>query len=655
MIYSVLLMAATPSATVVADTLKRELLLQEAQVTAVGNTATRSSAPTMVVSREDISQRGLTTLAEALRTLPGLNVRDYGGIGGLQTVSLRGFGTQHTALCYDGLYVGNAQNGQTDISRYNLEHLQRIQVEIGGTDDLLRPARLAASAGAVILTTQQPAPSDAATHGEIQLRCASFGTWQPHADVQRRLSPRWTANAWADFLHSRGDYPFTLRNGSLVVEERRLNSRVNNGKGEVNLYGDLQRFGALRIKAYAGASSRQLPGSVVFYTQQPTEHLWQRDATLAALHKMERNRWQTLSSLSYNYTYNRYTDCDAKYVVPEDDRYHLHEVALSSSALWQPAARWSVALAEDIAVTHLRANTSECAFPTRETSHTALSARYRSQRLNVQGTVLGLLSYDQVQQGQAAPHHRHLLPSVSLAFQPLEKYEWRLRLSAKESFRLPTFNDLYYLRVGNHNLRPERAWQLNVGTTFAHVWRRQHLELTADAYHNRVKDKITAIPTLFLWHMRNIGRVMMTGCDVSAGYSHEALTPWLRLAVSANYSLQRALDITDSGAKNYRHQIPYTPRHSGHAVVTFGTPWCNVSYQLTAASVRYSMPQNTAAYRLAPYADHGISVNHTFSLPRRSRLHLSAEALNLAGRNYEVIQYYPMMGRNYRLTAKYGF
>ena len=33
-------------------------------------------------------------------------------------------------------------------------------------------------------------------------------------------------------------------------------------------------------------------------------------------------------------------------------------------------------------------------------------------------------------------------------------------------YRAPTFNDLYYLRMGNTNLRPERADQYNLGLTW---------------------------------------------------------------------------------------------------------------------------------------------------------------------------------------------
>ena len=43
--------------------------------------------------------------------------------------------------------------------------------------------------------------------------------------------------------------------------------------------------------------------------------------------------------------------------------------------------------------------------------------------------------------------------------------------------------------------------------------------------------------------------------------------------MSGGYTWQKAIDLTDADAKNYKDQLPYTPLHSGNASAIVETPW----------------------------------------------------------------------------------
>ena len=77
-----------------------------------------SSSPAWRVSSADIERSGARSLHEALRTLPGLQVQDYGGVGGLKTVSVRGLGAAHTAVCLDGVLLCDSQHGSIDLAGF---------------------------------------------------------------------------------------------------------------------------------------------------------------------------------------------------------------------------------------------------------------------------------------------------------------------------------------------------------------------------------------------------------------------------------------------------------------------------------------------------------------------------------------------------------
>ena len=68
------------------------------------------------------------SVADALRYFTGVQVKDYGGIGGIKTVNIRSMGTNHVGVFYNGVQLGNAQNGQVDLGRYSLDNVESISL-----------------------------------------------------------------------------------------------------------------------------------------------------------------------------------------------------------------------------------------------------------------------------------------------------------------------------------------------------------------------------------------------------------------------------------------------------------------------------------------------------------------------------------------------
>ena len=156
-------------------------------------------------------------------------------------------------------------------------------------------------------------------------------------------------------------------------------------------------------------------------------------------------------------------------------------------------------------------------------------------------------------------------------------------------------------------------------------------------------DKIVAFPSTYTWKMANYGRVHAAGVDATLAAS-ATLARGYSLAFSGNYMWQKAIDLTDPDAKNYRDQLPYTPVHSGSASLIVGTPWFSLGYS----------PQNLPENRIDGYVEQSLSLSRNFNL-KRGRIAVKAEVLNLADEQYDVIKYYPMPGRSWRLTGSFYF
>lgn len=188
-------------------------------------------------------------MADAVRHFTGANVKDYGGVGGLKTVSIRNLGAAHTAISYDGIAVSNCQAGQIDIGRFSLDNVALLSLAIGQSDNLLQPARLYASAGVLNIETEVPLFTGKYSF-QGRIKGGSYGMVNPSLRWAQRLGKQTTLTVDGNFLRADGIYDFTLENGKYTTKERRYNSDINSWHGEANLFHTFKDSSKLSIKIY---------------------------------------------------------------------------------------------------------------------------------------------------------------------------------------------------------------------------------------------------------------------------------------------------------------------------------------------------------------------------------------------------------------------
>ena len=210
--------------------------------------STRSSTPLQILDSEEISKIGIPSLSDAVRHFSGVTVKDYGGLGGLKTVSIRGMGATHTAVNYDGITVSDAQSGQIDIGRFSLDNLSMLSLVIGQSDDIFQTARVAASVGVLNLKTEHPNFKDSNNSGKIQLKTGNFGFLNPSLSYARKFNDTFSASVFGSWQQTDGDYPYSLKNEKETVDANRINSDLEALNIEFNLYGNFQKNGEIRFK-----------------------------------------------------------------------------------------------------------------------------------------------------------------------------------------------------------------------------------------------------------------------------------------------------------------------------------------------------------------------------------------------------------------------
>lgn len=623
----------------------------------------RSTAPVQIFSKEELKNLHVLQVSDAVKHFAGVTVKDYGGIGGLKTVSIRSLGAQHTAVGYDGIAITDCQTGQIDIGRFSLDNVDRLSLNNGQNDNIFQPARFFASAGLLNIQTLTPQFKEhKSTNANGSFKTGSWGLINPSVMIEQRLNRKWALSANSEWMSANGQYPFTLYYGDkndLTTREKRKNTQVETLRAEAGLYGNFSDTEQWRVKAYYYQSSRGLPNGTVLYNDYSVQHMWDKNVFVQSQYKKEINRqWVFQTSAKWNWSYQRYQNSVHNMSGKEDNSYYQQEYYLSASTLYRVLDNLSFSLSTDGSINSLNANLPDFVYPTRYSWLTAIAGKYVNNWLTLSASALTTVINERTQQGASANNHRKLTPYISASFKPFANEEFRIRFFYKDIFRLPSFNDLYYSNVGKRDLRPEKTEQYNVGVTYSKAVCEfiPYFSATIDAYYNKVSDKIVAMPTkdIFVWTMFNLGKVEIKGVDATGSLSLQPMNK-LRINLSGSYTYQRALDVTNpvdaALKKTYRHQIPYTPRVSGSGQASIETPWINLSYAFLFSGKRYMQGENISQNRLDGYSDHSLSVSRDLKI-RNINTSLSVEVLNLLDKNYEIVKNFPMPGRSVRATLK---
>ena len=643
------------------DTLNQHQL-EEVVVTA--SYVSKEVIPVQQLSGAQLQRLNSHNVADAIRYFSGIQIKDYGGVGGLKTVNIRSMGTNHVGVFYDGIELGNAQNGTVDLGRFSLDNMEAVTLYNGQKSAIFQPAKDFGSAGSIYLQSRTPqfAP-DEKQKAKATFKTGSFGTVNPAIVWDRKLNDNVSSSFSAEYLYTTGRYKFTYRvDNSYDTTAVRKNGDVNAIRLEEGLFGKL-KDGYWRTKAYFYRSERGYPGAVVKNKFSHEDRQWDTNTFLQGSYKRDfTDKYSLLLNAKYAYDYLHYLadpkrDEALMYV---NNHYYQHEVYASVANRYSILPVWDINLSADYQFNLLNANLTDFVYPRRHTELIAVATALHLDRFKAQVSLLGTFVQDHVKtETKAAANKVEWTPTAIVSWQPFGDIDLSLRAFYKRIFRMPTLNDLYYTFIGNIELEPEYTNQYNIGATyakdFAHTWLRR-LEVQADAYYNEVENKIVAMPTsnFFRWTMVNLGEVEIRGVDVAAQADWQWGTDW-HLTTRANYTYQKAQDFTDPADTYYGDQIPYIPWHSGSATAALSWRDWEANYSFIYTGERYSSRANIPANYVLPWYTSDFAVARKLPSLGPGDLKLTLEVNNIFNQQYEVVICYPMPGINFKLIIQYTF
>lgn len=617
--------------------------------------------PVQELSGKQLHQLSSHNVADALRYFSGIQIKDYGGVGGLKTVNIRSMGTNHVGVFYDGIELGNAQNGTVDLGRFSLDNMESVTLYNGQKSAIFQPAKDFGSSGSIYLQTRTPQFEEGKKYNvRASFKTGSFGVVNPSILWEQKLGQRISSSFSAEYLHSSGKYKFTYRmQEGYDTTAVRQNGDLNALRVEGGLFGQLKQ-GYWKAKAYLYNSERGYPGAIVRNKFSHEDRQWDTNFFTQGTFKKDFTQWYSLlANAKYAYDYLHYLadpnkDESLMYV---NNHYYQQEVYTSVANRFNLFSWWEASFSADYQFNLLNADLRDFVYPRRHTLLASIATAMRFKQVELQASLLETFVHD-TSSGTPAPDKQKLTPSFFVSWRPFPQSGLNLRGFYKRIFRMPTLNDLYYTFVGNINLEPEFTTQYDLGftynRTFNSTWLRS-LEVQTDVYYNEVENKIVVTPTsnFFRWTMVNLGNVEIRGVDVALQ------TGWkigrdLTVSNRINYTYQRAQDFTDPKSEFYGGQIPYIPWHSGSAVVNLQWRSWEANYSFIYTGERYSSQANIPYNYQLPWYTSDFSVSKGLKV-WKGDLKLTLEVNNLLNQQYEVVACYPMPGTNFKLIAQYNF
>lgn len=628
----------------------------------------REIVPAQSLKGVELQRLNSQSIADALRFFSGIQLKDYGGVGGIKTVDIRSMGTHHLGIFYDGIELGNAQNGQIDLGQFSLDNIDEISLYNGQKSAIFQPASDFGNAGSVYIRTRKPRFTDGKNYNvKLKVKYGSSDLVRLSALWEQRLSSAVSTSLNAEHLTSSGKYKFNYRrvtpSGVVAYDTTavRQNGDIRADRIDFNVNGILQR-GYWNTKVYFYNSQRGIPGAIV-------NNVWRRGERQSDLNFFVQNRFQkditdrfsTQWLAKYAFYRTHYVNKDTTQL-PADNRFWQQEFYLSTSNAYEILPNWSISASYDFRWNKLNADTYRFVFPTRFSNMISLATAFEARFIRIQGSVLASFIHDKLHPTtrlmpgmKATDNITKFTPALFIDFPIIDKAtngastKLSVRTFAKRSFRMPTFNDLYYTDLGNSNLKPESATQYDLGVVFNKQYNGhllKNVQFQADGYYNTIHDKIIAYPKgqQFRWTMLNLGRVHITGIDVMGAI---ALQPINDLVVTARlqYTYQDARDVTNASDVFYKDQIPYIPYNSGSAIVNLAYHNWTLNYSFIYSGKRYNQQENIPNNYMQPWYTSDVSLQYDFKA-FGTKCRAMLEVNNILNQKYDVILNYPMPGIN---------
>ncbi len=609
----------------------------------------------LYLTKNEIDLLQADDLGELMHKIPGANIKSYGGLGGLKTVSIRGLGSQHTRFVIDGFTQLNAQTGQVNLGQIQLDNIETILIQRGGSSETFIPVSAQLSGNAVLLNSLQSAEMFKKFQIRVATRFGSFGQFETYLLAKVKAN-KWHFSTTLKHRQANGNYQYSFQNYETTIR----GTRKNNDYEDVNLGLSTHFIGqkGLKFNLYFHflEAKQGLPGAVILYNDFSNQRLSNQQLVLRS------DIQGTIKKLNYRF-YADYSKDSLRYTDPSYMNAHgTYQSSFVTNSI-TPGLVFArnigkiilINLGTEARISELHSHESFTAKPFRlhQSSFLKSSFSFRNTRLIAQ---LGM-NYvaEKNQNGMASENVTRFNPFLEWQQKIGKKYT--LNLYYRNAFRMPNFNELYYNNIGNTALKPEDAHQLSLGNNITLIDSKSfYLGTQINGFYHLVDNMILAIPTknLFIWSFQNIGKNEIFGAEAMISLAYKWNEKW-NTNLTTNYTFQHSVDVTNRENPTFGHQIAYVPKHVVNGDLTLNYKKFGVRFSSFYNSKRYSLNENIPSNEIASFVTFDVALFGTIKLTQQQHLRIQCTVKNITNQSYAFVKSFVMPGTHFLFSINYAF
>jgi outer membrane cobalamin receptor len=592
-----------------------------------------------IIDQQELELKNPQNLAEAIQYIPGVNIKDYGGLGNTKSISLRGSSDSQVLVLLDGQRLNSPQSGSVDLGQISLEGVEKIEIVRGGNSALYGSDAIG---GVINIISKKHDLKDDSLTGSLKVGLASFNTYSAEPSINFRLGDVQVSTSYK-YLSSVGDFPFTDNYGNQAT---RLNSDIISNDIYLSmsrLFGDphYQRNLSLTYKYYNSEQGSPGPIEPYYYDAR----MWNRNNKISTVYTGKIfNLFHNLRLQSYYYdTWYKYkNDETAGQILSKyKTKTFGNEVQFNSVLGPQISLTYGAGLRFDENKNTISRDTNnQSAYYLFIVNESVFC--FSSQLKTI--SLVPSLRYDTDNKNQ----NNTISPKLGTILNFGELWKSSIKFNIGKSYRAPTFNDLYWPEdawtIGNPNLEPEYGtdWDIGVRLQYPII---NGIYFEASYFESNMTN-------LIIW--QQIDKWMPLNVDKNRNRGIESSIRFAPLEniinITANYMYLDARNLSDSPT-SYNKILVYRAKHTLNTSITLKIDSFRLNYQFTYVSRRFSDASNIWDNSIDPYSSSSITTDYE-TVVFKNKLRFSLQIINVFDNEYRVLRNMPVPGREYRFSMK---
>lgn len=569
-----------------------------------------------------LAQNATNSIAELLANQSQVFVKSY-SISGLASPSFRGMNAGQTAIIWNGFNIGNSMNGTQDLNILPSNFVNNVKLQFGGAGALWGSGAI----GGTIHLLNLP-DFDKGLLANVTYTNGSFGDNQ--INVGLGISKKQFISTIKLFNHiAKNNFPFlnTAKVGKPI--DTLKNSEINQQGILQENYLKLTDKQILNFRIWYQTNDRNIPNSITSGIGTAN----QKDNVLRLT-----SEWQHINSKVNYFARVGYFDENINYF---DPTIKLSSISNIKTFISEIESKIKIG---DLQFVNLGVN---------NTNNIAITKNYTFNPNRNKTAVFG--SY------QIKNKKSNLKSTLSVRKEFVSDfvnpftYNWglealiykhfKIRSNFSKSYRLPTFNDLYWGQGGNPNLQPELGYNEEIGIAYIKCVDKFAIDFETSVFNSNVENWIMWVPdSKGVWSPHNISEVWSRGVesDLKLYYTLG------KVKLNANFHAQyiKTTTVKSPSKETINKQLMYTPIFKSIANLNLEYKKFRLSVAYNYVGFRYENTDNASF--LPGYGLVNIDFSKSFVV-NNQLFKAFIQVNNVNNLSYQIITYYPSPMRNYQI------